>query len=63
METYEKQEEDSDTIFNAIAGGNYKTLEQAKQVLTVMYIPDLTFSRAGVSRALKRLEQHYGETQ
>ncbi len=60
-ESPKQQEVDSDTIFNAIVGGEYKTIVEAKQVLTVVYLPDLSFSRAGVSHALKRLKKHYGE--
>jgi len=54
----EKMLLDSEMIFAAVstAAGN---LEEAKRMLTVFYVPDLSFSRSGISHALKRLEKHY----
>jgi hypothetical protein len=50
---------DSDQVFEAITTSGFETIEEAKQCLVVMYMPDLSFSRAGISHALKRLEAHY----
>jgi len=56
----EEWEQDSDRVFKALSGmGSYKDCEQA---VTMLYIPDLSFSRAGLCHALKRLEKHF-ETQ
>lgn len=55
----EKWMDDSDRIFTAITTSQIDTLEEAKTVVTQMYVPDTNFDRAGISHALKRLEIHY----
>jgi hypothetical protein len=53
----EQWEQDSDRVFKALSGmGSYKDCEQA---VTMLYIPDLSFSRAGLCHALNRLEKHF----
>lgn len=50
---------DSNTIFTAISTGNFDNFQQAMQVIATLYIPDMNFSRAGISHAIKRLEKFY----
>lgn len=56
-ETYEQQTKDSDTIFSVISN-SAENMNEASMMVT-MYIMDLNFSRAGISHAVKRLEQHF----
>ena len=58
-ETYEQQMRDSDMIFKQITSANYDNFDDAKRVVVMLYIPDLTVSRSGISHALKRLEKYY----
>ena len=51
---------DSDRIFTAItSGGGINTFEEANRIVAVGYIMDLSFSRSGISHALKRLQKHF----
>lgn len=50
---------DSDHIFTALTSGGLTTFEEAERAVVMLYIPDMSFSRAGISHALKRLEQHF----
>ena len=58
-ETIEQQTKDSDIIFTAISTGGFDDFKQAQQAVTMMYVTDMSFSRSGISHALKRLEEHY----
>ena len=58
-ETYEQMMKDSDTIFTAITSGDFPTMKLARGAIVMCYVPDMSFSRAGISHALKRLEEHY----
>ena len=59
-ENYEQQMKDSDMIFNQITkSGGFNNLSEVKDALILLYIPDMTISRAGISHALKRFEEHY----
>ncbi len=51
---------DSDMIFTQITSGDFDDFEQVQSAVCVIYVPDMTISRAGISDALKRLEAHYG---
>ena len=62
-ETFRKQEEDSNMIFNQITHGDFPTWELAEQALVTIYIPDMTISRAGISHAMKRLQKFYKDKQ
>jgi len=55
----EKQMQDSDMIFNTITSGNLETFDDAQRVVVMGYALDKSISRAGISHALKRLEQFY----
>lgn len=53
----EEWEQDSDRVFKALKDMPcYKDCETA---VTMLYMPDLSFSRAGLCHALKRLERHF----
>ena len=58
-ESPEKQQSDSDIIFTAISTGAFENFKEAEQAVVMLYVTDQTFSRAGISHALKRLERHY----
>ena len=58
-ETIEQQTTDSDIIFTAISTGGFDDFKQAQQAVTMLYVTDMSFSRSGISHALKRLEEHY----
>ena len=59
LETYEQQSKDSDMIFTQVTSGSFEDYEQAERTVVTFYAPDLTISRAGISHALKRLQQYY----
>jgi len=58
-ETYEQQMKDSDMIFTAVTSGDFSNYKEAERVVVMGYVMDMSFSRAGISHALKRLEKHY----
>jgi hypothetical protein len=58
-EPLEAQQRDSDTIFLQITTGGFNSMEEAQTAITFFYLPDPSFSRAGICHALKRLEQYY----
>lgn len=58
-ETLEQQNKDSDMIFTQITTGDFDNYEDARRLVVTGYLPDMTISRAGISHALKRLEEHY----
>lgn len=60
-ETYENQTKDSDTIFTAISTSGAIDFKDAEKMVVMMYVMDMSFSRAGISHALKRLEKFYSE--
>jgi len=62
-ETYEKQMEDSDTIFTAVSTGDFDNYKDAESIVAMAYVTDMSFSRAGIAHALKRLEKYYREWQ
>ena len=58
-EAHDKMIEDSDCIFTAVSTGAFNNITEAKQIVVMAYAPDLSFSRAGIIHALKRLEEFY----
>ena len=52
---------DSDNIFTAISTGDFENFEQAQRAVVMGYVTDMSFSRGGISHALKRLEEFYAE--
>lgn len=63
VEDYECQMKDSDQIFTAISSGDFDDFKQAEQAVVMLYVMDPSFSRSGISHALKRLERFYDERQ
>lgn len=59
IETAENQVSDSEMIFKQITNGDFDNFEQVKQAVVMLYVMDMSISRAGISHALKRLEAHY----
>jgi len=59
-ETYEDQMKDSDMVFNQITSANYDNHKDAERAIVMLYVPDMSISRAGISHALKRIENHFG---
>ncbi len=57
--SYDRQMKDSDMIFNQITGGSYREWSEVERTVVMLYSPDMTISRSGISHALKRLERHY----
>ena len=58
-ETLEQQQKDSNTIFTAISTAKFSNFEQAEAAVVMLYVTDMSFSRSGISHALKRLEKYY----
>lgn len=54
-----KQNSDADIIFTVISTSDFDDFEQAERVVVMLYVTDMSFSRAGISLALKRLEKFY----
>lgn len=52
---------DSDMIFTAISSGDFDDFKQAEQAVVMLYVMDMSFSRSGISHALKRVEKFYAE--
>lgn len=61
-ETLENQMKDSEMIVNQITSGNFQTYEEAEQLIVMLYVPDMTISRAGISHAMGQLKKHYAKT-
>lgn len=59
-ESYDQQMKDSDMIFTQISTGDFNS-DSFEMAVVMLYVPDMSISRAGISHALKRLEQHYKE--
>jgi hypothetical protein len=60
-ETYENQMKDAEIIFTAISTGSFENFKEAETAVVMLYVTDMSFSRAGISHALKRLEKYYKE--
>ncbi len=52
---------DADMIFTQISSGDFDDFAMAQRAVVMIYVPDMTVSRAGISLALKRLEYFYAE--
>jgi len=55
----EQQMKDSDMIYNQIRSAGYESWEEAQRAIVNIYVPERTISRAGISHAIKRLEEYY----
>lgn len=60
-ETYEQMMKDSDRIFKQITSVNYNNFEEVNRIICVLFVPDMSISRSGISHALKRLERYFKE--
>lgn len=58
VENYEQQMKDSDMIFTQISTSEIDNFEEAEKLL-LMYVMDMSISRAGISNARGRLKQYY----
>lgn len=56
---YVQQLKDSDTIFTSISTGSFESFKEAEQAVVMLYVMDMSFSRAGISHALTRLKDFY----
>ena len=52
-------EKDSDTIYTAISTSGALNYKDAEEMVVLFYVPDLSFQRAGICHALKRLKKFY----
>ena len=59
QESMEQMIKDSDHIFTTISTANYDNYFQAERAIVLFYVLDRSFSRAGISHALSRLELFY----
>ena len=57
-ETYDQQMKDSDMIFTQISTSSINNYADAERLM-IIYITDLSISRAGISHAIKRLKEFY----
>jgi len=62
IETLDNQTKDSEMIFMQVTSGSFENYEQAEQLVVMLYVPDMTISRAGISHALGRLKRHYAKS-
>lgn len=60
-ESHEQNMKDSKTVFTAISTGDFDDYDMAQQAVVAFYVTDLSFSRGGISHALKRLKLFYEE--
>jgi hypothetical protein len=57
----DRQTKDSDVIFTAISTGNFNNYNDAEFAVIMLYVPDRSYSREGISHALGRLKTHYSK--
>ena len=50
---------DSDMIFTQVSTGDFEDYDQAEQLIVMLYVPDMTITRAGISHAMVRLQGFY----
>jgi predicted Zn-dependent protease len=59
MDEIEKQNLDADQIFNIISPAGYDNFAQAERAVCLFFVYDMSYSRAGISKALGMLERHF----
>lgn len=59
MSTVPDWQQDSDLIVQVITSGDFDDYATAELAVVRLFVPDLEFSRAGISHALTRLKAHY----
>jgi len=57
-ETYEQQMNDSNMICKQMEAANYDNFAEVQRAIVMLYVPDMSISRAGISHALKHLENN-----
>jgi hypothetical protein len=57
----DQMNKDASTIFDVISTSDFDTFEEASQAVTKLYVPDMSFSRSGISLALKKLKEYFME--
>lgn len=57
-ETHEQMIKDAETIFTAVSTSS-DNFAEAEKMVVFAYVPDMSFSRSGISLALKQLKNHY----
>lgn len=62
-ESYDIMMKDSNRVFKTMSTSGFKTYKEAEQAVVVFYFTDMSYSRAGICHALKRLEKFYEEKQ
>lgn len=50
---------DPDVVFTAVSTGDFDDYKMVEQAVVVLYVPDMSVSRSGISHAPKRLERFY----
>jgi len=60
-ETHEQQMKDSEMIFTQVTTSDFDSWSDVNDAVLMMYVPDMSISRAGISHALKRLKKHYSD--
>ena len=63
-ETVEQQMKDSDTIWRKImVDGGFKPsgYKKAENLIVALFVPDMSYSRSGISHVLGRLKRHFKE--
>jgi hypothetical protein len=58
QETIEQQMKDSDMIFTQISGV-FDSKDEATRAVLMLYAPDMSISRAGISHVLGRIQKDY----
>jgi hypothetical protein len=58
-ESYEQQTKDSEMIIKQISSANYDSWEEAQRAVVMLYVPDMTISRSGISLALNKIERSF----
>jgi hypothetical protein len=59
QENYEQQMKDSEMIYKQVSSANYDNFDEVNRLIVMLYVPDMSISRAGISHALKRLEEDF----
>ena len=60
-ETLEQQMKDSDMIIKQLTTSNNISHDECKRMIAMLYVPDMTISRSGISHAMKRIDEYYSE--
>ena len=61
MNEIDKQNEDAERIFTAVSTSGALDYKDAERMVVMFYVPDMSFSRGGISLALTKLEKFWKE--